>query len=57
MVIINLRLQNWRWGGVYETPVFDSAAGGFVDVDGGTHLKKHRWGILSRLEMGAFGPG
>ena len=38
MDIIKLRLQNRPWGAVYETPVFDSATGGFVDVDGGHEL-------------------
>jgi hypothetical protein len=57
MVIIKLRLQNWPCCAVYETPVFDSAAGGFVDVDGGTHLKKQRSGILVVSEMTAFGLG
>ena len=55
--IIKLRLKNWPWGAVYETPVFDSAVGGFVYVDGSTHLKKHRPAILSLFGMGAFGPG
>jgi hypothetical protein len=58
MVIIRLRLQNGPWGAVYETPVFDSAAGGFVNVGGRTHLKKHRPGIfLSPFWMGGFDPG
>ena len=57
MVILKLRLQNRRWGAVYETPVFDSAAGGFVYVYGGTYLKKHRSAILSVFRMDAFGPG
>jgi hypothetical protein len=34
-VIIKLLLQNRPWGGVDKTPIFDSAAGGFVYVYGG----------------------
>ena len=45
-VAIKLRLKNRPWGGGDKTPVFDSAAGGFVDVDGGTHLKEHRSATL-----------
>jgi hypothetical protein len=56
MVVLKLRLQNRRWGGVYETPVFNSAAGGFVYVYGGTHLKKQRSAILAVFPMDAFGP-
>ena len=36
--------------GIDKTPVFDSAAGGFVYVYGGTHLKKRRSAILSPIE-------
>jgi len=38
-VILKLQLKIWPWGSVYETPVFDGATGGFVDVDGEAHLK------------------
>jgi hypothetical protein len=51
MVIIKPRLQFVPGCGVYETPVFDSAAGGFVYVDGRTHLKKHRSAILSLFKL------
>ena len=57
MVIIKLHMSIVPWGGVDKTPVFDGAAGGFVNVYGGTHLKKHPSAILSRFGMGAFGPG
>ena len=57
MVILKPRLQDRRWGDGDKTPVFDGAAGGFVNVYGGTHLEKHRSAILSLFELGAFGPG
>jgi len=57
MVIIKLLLKIVLWWGVYKTPVSDRAAGGFVDVDGRTHLKKHWSAIFSVFPMGAFGPG
>jgi len=39
-------------GGVYKTPVFDSAARGFVTVTGGPYLQKRRSAILSLFELG-----
>jgi hypothetical protein len=51
-VILKLRLQNWPCCAVYKTPVFDSAAGGFVYVDGGPQLKKQRSATLSLFELG-----
>jgi hypothetical protein len=33
-----------------KTLIFDSAAGGFVYVDGATHLKEQRPAILARFE-------
>ncbi len=50
--IIKLQLQNWPRGGVDKTPVFDSAAGGFVYVYGRSYLKKPRPAILSRFALG-----
>jgi hypothetical protein len=52
MAIIKLRLKNWPRGGGYETPVFDSAARGFVTVTGGPYLQKRRSAILSLFELG-----
>jgi len=57
MVIIKLHMSIVPWGGLDKTPVFDGAAGGFVYVYGGTHLKKQRSAILTVSEMTAFGPG
>jgi len=50
MVIVRLRMKSSPWRGVDKTPVFDSAAGGFVYVYGGTHLNEHRSGIFSLVE-------
>jgi hypothetical protein len=52
MVIMKLRLQNWPCCAVYETPVFDSAAGGFVNVDGGPQLIKQQSATLSLFGLG-----
>jgi hypothetical protein len=46
MVIIKLQLKNWPGYAVDKTPVFDSAAGGFVYVYGETYLKKHQSATL-----------
>jgi hypothetical protein len=46
MAILRLRLNIACWDGGYKTPVFDSAAGGFVYVYGGTHLNKRRSATL-----------
>jgi len=46
MVIVRLRMKSSPWRGVDKTPVFDSAAGGFVYVYGGTHLNKRRSATL-----------
>jgi len=52
MGILKLRLQNWPCGAVYETPVFDSAAGGVVNVDEGPQLKKQQSATLSLFGLG-----
>ncbi len=57
MDIAKLRLSITCLNGVYETPVFDSAAGGFVYVYGEAHLQKRRSAILPQFELGATGPG
>jgi len=57
MVIIKLHMSIVPWGGVDKTPVFDGAAGGFVYVYGGTHLKSSGRPFLTVSEMTAFGPG
>ena len=49
-------MQNWPWSAVYETPVFDSATGGFVDVDGGDPLEKASVGHAAR-ESGTVDSG
>jgi hypothetical protein len=55
--IIKPRLQFVPGCGVYETPDFDGATGGFVNVYGRWHLKKQRSAISSVFELGTFGPG